>query len=75
MVIRGVLIKYGVRIKRARNAKLTMIYTTPRAPVKVNGVFSDHIAISNGTQQGCPLSPLLLALTLEPFLGTCVGSD
>uniref|UniRef100_A0A8C5QKU6 Reverse transcriptase domain-containing protein n=1 Tax=Leptobrachium leishanense TaxID=445787 RepID=A0A8C5QKU6_9ANUR len=44
------------------------LYGNTTARVCVNGVFTTPFAIRNGTRQGCPLSPLLFVVTLEPFL-------
>lgn len=46
------------------------IYSCPSTQVKVNGHLSRPFEITNSTCQGCPLSPLIFILTLEPFLQT-----
>lgn len=43
------------------------VYSTPMAHVKYPGYRSAAFSIHKGTSQGCPLSPLLFDLTIEPL--------
>ena len=45
-----------------------MMYHNPQAVVQVNGRRSEVFAIERSVRQGCPLSPLLYVLALEPLL-------
>ena len=47
---------------------ISMMYHNPQAVVQVNGRHSGGIAIKRSVRQGCPLSPLLYVLALEPLL-------
>lgn len=51
-------------------SRTARVYSNPTAQTKVNGVLAEPFPIKNGTRQGCPLPPLLFALSLEPFLST-----
>ena len=45
-----------------------LLYTEPRLSMKVNGVVGAAFTPCNGVKQGCPLSPLLYIISLQPLL-------
>lgn len=49
---------------------IRILYSAPTTSVWVNGSQSRYFPLLRGTRQGCPLSPLLFILALEPFLET-----
>lgn len=61
----GVLLKF--RFGPKFMAWLRMLYAGPRARICTNGMLSKTFPLSRGTRQGCPLSPGLFALAVEPL--------
>lgn len=46
---------------------IKLLYKQPLATVQTNGLMSEYFSLGRGTRQGCPLSPLLFCLALEPL--------
>lgn len=43
------------------------LYSNPTAQVYTSSLLSDPFLLSNGTRQGCPLSPIIFSLIIEPL--------
>lgn len=47
--------------------RIRALYTSATATVTTNGLISHKFTLHNRTRQGCPLSPSLFALIIEPL--------
>lgn len=52
-----------------------LLYSLPLARVRTNNDYSKYFSLGRGTRQGCPLSPLLFAIAIEPLAAALRASS
>lgn len=63
--IDGVLTKFVFSGEFVNSFKA--LYYNPHTQIKLPGCSSEYFSLSRGIRQGCPLSPLVFALAIEPL--------
>lgn len=46
---------------------ISLLYSKPKATIKIGTSVSAQFLVGRGTRQGCPLSPALFAMAIEPI--------
>lgn len=46
---------------------ISILYAKPQASIRTNKIMSSYFSLSRGARQGCPLSPLLFNIAIEPL--------
>lgn len=59
---------HALGLRASMRAFISALYNNPTPKVHVNGTLSEAFSNTNDTRQGCPLSPLIYILTLEPLM-------
>lgn len=48
-------------------AWIKLLYSSPKFSIRTNNTQSEYFPLQRSTRQGCPLSPLLFAIAIEPL--------
>ena len=64
--LKNTLMKYGFKGRFLH--LIQQIYSKMMSTITVNGTTSHRFNMNNGLKQGCPLSPLLYNLCIEPLI-------